>query len=189
SHLGGLILVTPDDAADDLPSRAFRWLQYAGPALRAAGAAVFATVTSLDGAFGFASGPHGDPAAGALAGLAKTAGWEWPEVACKALDLDPALPAEIAASAVADELFRAGPTEVGIGRDGPVTLELTAAPLSDTPPLPLGSEDVIVITGGARGVTAEVAVALAEACRPTLVLLGRSAEPAPEPPELATCAE
>src|SRR5262249_40245277 len=46
-----------------------------------------------------------------------------------------------------------------------------------------------VITGGARGVTAEVAVALAEACRPTLVLLGRSPEPSPEPAGLAACAD
>ena len=36
---------------------------------------------------------------------------------------------------------------------------------------------MVVITGGARGVTAEVAVALAEAFRPTLVVLGRSPEP------------
>src|SRR5207245_9110857 len=40
-----------------------------------------------------------------------------------------------------------------------------------------------------RGVPAEVAVALAEACRPTLVLLGRSPEPAPEPTDIAACAD
>ena len=34
--------------------------------------------------------------------------------------------------------------------------------------------DVVVISGGARGITAEVAVALAETLRPTIVLLGRS---------------
>ena len=54
--------------------------------------------------------------------------------------------------------------------------------------IPVGSNDVIVLTGGARGVTAEVAVALA-AHHPTLVLLGRSAEPTSEPPELAVCAD
>ncbi|HEV3236018.1 MAG TPA: SDR family NAD(P)-dependent oxidoreductase, partial [Gemmataceae bacterium] len=41
--------------------------------------------------------------------------------------------------------------------------------------------DIIVISGGARGVTAETAVALARAFSPTLVLLGRSPEPTPEP--------
>ena len=44
----------------------------------------------------------------------------------------------------------------------------------------IGTNDVILLTGGARGVTAEVAVAFAEACQPTLILLGRSAPPAPE---------
>src|SRR5207247_5401388 len=91
--------------------------------------------------------------------------------------------------ATADELFWAGPGEVGIARQGRVTIELSPAPRADNAPAPFGSDDVIVITGGARGVTAEVAVALAEAWRPTLVLLGRSPEPAAEPPELATCAE
>jgi acyl carrier protein len=185
--LGGLILVSAENVADDLSARAFRWLQATGPALRAAGGAVFATVTSLDGAFGFAAGPHGDPAAGALAGLAKTAGWEWPEVVCKAIDLEPMLDAVAAVAVIGDELFRAGPGEVGITVKGRVALELTPAPLADSEPLPFSVDDVIVIAGGARGVTAEVAVALAEACRPTLVLLGRSPKPVPEPADIAAC--
>jgi NAD(P)-dependent dehydrogenase (short-subunit alcohol dehydrogenase family) len=44
-----------------------------------------------------------------------------------------------------------------------------------------------VVTGGARGVTAEVAAAFAEAVQPTLLLLGRSAEPGPEAEGLAGC--
>ncbi|MFO0881339.1 MAG: SDR family NAD(P)-dependent oxidoreductase [Gemmataceae bacterium] len=40
---------------------------------------------------------------------------------------------------------------------------------------------MVVISGGARGVTAEVAVELAAAFQPTLVLLGRSPEPGPTP--------
>ncbi len=39
----------------------------------------------------------------------------------------------------------------------------------------------MIITGGARGVTAEVAVALASAFAPTLVLIGRSPAPSAEP--------
>src|SRR5262249_48213804 len=39
----------------------------------------------------------------------------------------------------------------------------------------------IVISGGARGVTAEVGLALAQAYRPALVLLGRSSAPGAEP--------
>jgi NAD(P)-dependent dehydrogenase (short-subunit alcohol dehydrogenase family) len=47
----------------------------------------------------------------------------------------------------------------------------------------------VVVSGGARGVTAEVALALAEAFRPTLMLLGRSPAPAAEPEWLVTLRE
>jgi NAD(P)-dependent dehydrogenase (short-subunit alcohol dehydrogenase family) len=54
------------------------------------------------------------------------------------------------------------------------------------PTAPLAKGDLVVITGGGRGVTAAAAVALAEAYRPFLVLLGRSPEPAEEPAWLAS---
>ena len=55
---------------------------------------------------------------------------------------------------------------------------------SDSPPIQTG--DLIVVTGGARGVTAEAAFAIAGAWRPRLVILGRSPEPVPEPEWLAS---
>ncbi|MCP4372853.1 MAG: SDR family NAD(P)-dependent oxidoreductase, partial [Deltaproteobacteria bacterium] len=45
----------------------------------------------------------------------------------------------------------------------------------------LTSDDVVVITGGARGVTSGALLALANHSKPTLVLLGRSPSPSPEP--------
>jgi acyl transferase domain-containing protein/acyl carrier protein len=186
--LGGLVLIAPT-AGKDVALRAFRWLRRTGPALRQSAAAVVATVTQLDGAFGLsAAGPRGDAETGALAGLIKTTRHEWPTVAAKAIDLDPALDPAAAADAIADELFFAGPAEVGVGPGGRITLEQIAAPLAATPASPAGPEDVIVLTGGARGVTAEVAVAHA-AARPTLVLLGRSPAPVAEPSELAACGD
>ncbi|SLM29157.1 putative 3-hydroxydecanoyl-(acyl-carrier-protein) dehydratase [Desulfamplus magnetovallimortis] len=47
--------------------------------------------------------------------------------------------------------------------------------------IPLSSEDVVVITGGAKGVTAQCAVEIAEAFSPVIILIGRSPLPAPEP--------
>ncbi|HEY1375484.1 MAG TPA: phosphopantetheine-binding protein, partial [Gemmataceae bacterium] len=188
--LGGLVLVAPP-AGDGLALRAFRWFRAAGPALRQSAAAVVATVTHLDGAFGLSeAGPRGDAEAGALAGLAKTARHEWPTVAAKAIDLDPALDPAAAADAIVDELVLTGPAEVGIRPDGRCSVELVAAPLaSDNPASPFGPTDVVVLTGGARGVTAEAAVAVAGAGRPAVVLLGRSPEPAAEPATLAACAD
>ncbi len=43
------------------------------------------------------------------------------------------------------------------------------------------NKDVVVISGGAKGVTAAAALALAEKAKPTIILLGRSAAPMPEP--------
>jgi NAD(P)-dependent dehydrogenase (short-subunit alcohol dehydrogenase family) len=189
-----LVLLAPDSGGDDATIKdAFRLLRQAGPGLRQAGrdgGAVLATVARLDGAFGTRGlAPQAGPVAGGLAGLAKTAGHEWPEVACKAIDLDPAFAVADegrAAEAIVDEMLRRGPVEVGLTRDGRSTLELSPAPLDrDGRTPPLGRGDVVVITGGARGITAEVAVALAGAFRPTIVLLGRSPAPAPEPDWLA----
>jgi acyl transferase domain-containing protein/NAD(P)-dependent dehydrogenase (short-subunit alcohol dehydrogenase family)/acyl carrier protein len=186
--IAGLILVAPSEA-EQLAIRAFRWLRAAGPALRQSPASIVATVTHLDGAFGLSrSGPRGDAEIGALAGLVKTARHEWPTIAAKAIDVDPTLEATAAADAIVDELFLAGPTEVGIGVTGRVTLELSPAPLAKSVTTTFGPTDVVVLSGGARGVTAEVAVALA-AGGPTLVLLGRSPEPATEPSALAACAD
>ena len=80
------------------------------------------------------------------------------------------------------EVLCEGPVEIGISADGTRCLELEHAPLpSEAHATPIQPSDIIVITGGARGITAEIAVALAERYQPTLLLLGRSSEPIQEP--------
>jgi NAD(P)-dependent dehydrogenase (short-subunit alcohol dehydrogenase family) len=178
--LGGLILMAPaEPVKDDLLRDALRALRRAAPGLRAAGrsgAAVVLTVSRLGGAFGLEGLDIArEPVDGGLAGLAKTARHEWPEVRCKALDLAPDLGVAGAAEAIVEEMLLEGPAEVGLSPKGRCTLtevaELLAAP---TGPVPVGPGDVVVLSGGARGVTAESAVVLARALRPTLVLLGRT---------------
>ncbi|MCZ7649054.1 MAG: SDR family NAD(P)-dependent oxidoreductase [Planctomycetota bacterium] len=192
AKLGGLIIVAPEaGASDEFLKAAFMLLQGSAAGLRRSareGGAVFATVSRLDGCFGL----NGDddikqPESGGLAGLAKTARHEWPEVHARALDLAGDFEsAEAAAARIADELFRAGPVEVGLNAEGRWRLELAPLPLNGrVPQPPLREGDVVVVTGGAHGITAEVSVALARAFRPTLALLGRSPEPEPEPEWLA----
>ncbi len=185
--ISGLVIVAPAAGSDDtFLENAFLLLKSAAPALRRSsgnGGALFATVSRLDGAFGCGSGTAiTDPLSGGLAGLAKTAIHEWPGVTCKAIDLglfsDPAT----AARAVAEELFLAGPLEVGLapsGRSGLLPVDLPELAASGAAPIRAG--ETVVVTGGGRGVTASVAVALAKACQPLLVLLGRSPEPVDEP--------
>ncbi|MFN4260417.1 MAG: SDR family NAD(P)-dependent oxidoreductase [Gemmataceae bacterium] len=189
--LSGLIMLAPIAGTTDTWLRhAFGWLQASASALRRAGQqreAIFITISRMDGAFGLLDlDVDQEPLSGGLAGLVKTASLEWPEVTCKALDVTAAgMDDDEAAAAISHEMFLSGPCEVGISAQGRWTLQLTPSHLPSSSSLPLEAGDVILISGGGRGVTAEAALALARACRPTLVLLGRSPEPGTEPDWLA----
>ncbi len=139
-----------------------------------------ATVTRMDGSFGFTGGDY-DATAGGLAGLARTVAHEWPGVTCRALDVAQDWDRDDAAQAVVQELLEGGPLEVGLSPEGRCEVAVVDCPVHAERPQPLAEGDVVIITGGARGVTAAVAEALAREVRPTLVLLGRSPEPFAEP--------
>ena len=174
NEAAGLVLFAPDQSIDDLPLKGFRWMrQFAASLKRSAGqgGALLATVSRLDGAFGLTNqNSKGDARTGALAGLTKTASHEWPGVACKAIDIEPD---SLRLADVWDEIAQRGPLEVGISAKGKIALELKQEPVAESG-APFSSKDVIVITGGARGVTAAVAETIAGKFRPTLVLLGRT---------------
>jgi acyl transferase domain-containing protein/NAD(P)-dependent dehydrogenase (short-subunit alcohol dehydrogenase family) len=150
------------------------------------GVARFVTISRLDGSFGLLNLSASNIRSGGLAGLAKTVSHEWPQVRAQAIDmaaneLDHAWASErIVAQFLADDEHM----EVGISRQGTCLIETIAEklPVQDpVGPASLSVEDVVLITGGARGITAEIAVALAKHYQPKLVLLGRSPFPAPEP--------
>ena len=190
--IGGLIvLARPDPTADAVWSEAseqrlknaFTLTKRVGPMLRDAaveGGALFATVSRMDGAFGLTGGAF-DVVQGGLAGLTKTVAQEWPALRCKALDVSVSWSdSDEVAAAIVNELTVDGPIEVGL--DGDVRRGLDTVPTAITNGRSrLGPGDVVVLTGGARGVTAEVACALATESKSTLVLLGRSPAPEPDP--------
>ncbi|MEB3198867.1 MAG: SDR family NAD(P)-dependent oxidoreductase [Candidatus Sericytochromatia bacterium] len=191
-ELAGLVLVAPQgdgptwSASDEgLVKRAFQLTVAAAPLLQA-NRGWFVTVARMDGAFGLvdASLPF-SPLAGALAGLAKTAAHEWPDTICQAFDLHPGWDDAAAALALVDEITLPGPSEVALGPNGRFTLVLEPAGPASARPLSLQPGDLVVLTGGGRGVTAEVAVAIALAYRPVVVLLGRTELPEGEPTWLA----
>ncbi|MDT8443757.1 MAG: SDR family NAD(P)-dependent oxidoreductase [Desulfuromonadales bacterium] len=192
ANLAGLVLLAPLPGADDLfLQKAFRLTQLAEPALNAAAdkaGAVLATVSRLNGRFALpGGGPVKDALSGGLAGLSKTAGHEWPEVTCRAFDLAADLDdADKTAEMLVAELLVEGEQEVGFSSEGLYTLSLVDESLAGEPlDSPVSYGDVVVISGGGRGVTAEVAVALAASSRATLLLLGRSEAPQTEPPWLS----
>ena len=186
--LAGLILLPPSlEIEDGLAEACFRLVRQAGPVLRQSGreaAAALATVSRLDGAFGLGDSPVlTNTAAGGLAGLSKTVFREWPEVKAKALDVAADikdLPA--AAKWIVDEFLLAGPMEAGLTANGQFGLEIRAESLDGGEPTRLVDQGrLVIVSGGARGVTAGAALALAQAWQPTLALFGRSPEPGPEP--------
>ncbi len=190
-ELAGLVLVGPvSPDGDQFLAQSLALLSRVAPALRRSGrrgGSVFVTVSRLGGSFGLKGmGSATRPGSGGLAGLAKTARHEWPEVYCKAMDVTPGVhdaddAASLAASIV-DEIFVEGPPEVGVTDTGRVTLELQPHAISPgDASFELGKDDVIVMSGGARGVTAAAARELARAFGSKLVLLGRSPEPTAEP--------
>ncbi|MBM4782691.1 MAG: SDR family NAD(P)-dependent oxidoreductase [Archangiaceae bacterium] len=186
----GLVLTAPnagswDDASEQSLKHALLIARGASASLRATAGSFVAAVSRRDGAFGFArTRQHGHPLAGALNGLVKTLALEWPEVKCRSLDVSPHWSPDDAAQAISDELANDGPTELGLGPAGRLTLALREAKVQGGA-LPLKSGDVVVVTGGARGVTADCARELAKASGATLLLLGRSPAPTEEPEWLA----
>lgn len=195
--LSGLVIIAPDAVSSDpwkgngydFVKKSFLVAKRAASALNSSGrsgGAVLAAVSRLDGSFGFLSSNVSDPFQGALPGLVKTARIEWPEVSCRAFDITPFI-ADIksAASALAEEIMSKGPVETGLDchlKDSVIKYDLV---LEDSqfmaPEKKLGKNDVVVITGGARGVTAACAEELASFCQPVMILLGRSPEPEVEP--------
>lgn len=186
--LDGLRQISSADDAVAVNQAAFRAARQAAGRLQSA-AGVFVTVQDTGGDFGLTGydrdGAGTDPRRawlGGLAGLARTAALEWPHAAVRAIDCARAGRApDVIAAAIAHELIGGGPAvAVGLRGDGTrITVGLDAAPARPGRARINGSS-VIVATGGARGVTAVAAHALACAYRPRLLLLGRrplTAEP------------
>jgi acyl transferase domain-containing protein/NAD(P)H-dependent flavin oxidoreductase YrpB (nitropropane dioxygenase family) len=139
----------------------------------------------MDGAFGIQqTGSPFQPSQGGVAGLVKTLAQEWPEVGCRVVDVGPALtdaPARLAAELGTDD----GQAEAGWSAGRRIALHLVPAPRPDSAaarPL-LDPDGVLLVTGGARGITAAVTRELAVRFRPTILLVGRS--PLPEEAEAA----
>ncbi|MET9609715.1 SDR family NAD(P)-dependent oxidoreductase [Streptomyces sp. NPDC006512] len=146
-------------------------------------------VTAGGGTFGH--GPAApDPVPGlGLRGFARSAALECPGVLVRAVDVDPKdRPERIAAHLLAELCAPDEPVAVGYTNGTRTVLRTVPAPLPDTAPvrLPLDSGSVVLLTGGARGITARVALALARAAGCHVELIGRTPPPGAEDPALAS---
>jgi len=111
-----------------------------------------------------------------LSGLAKTAAQEWPDATVRAIDIERAgRSATEIADALVGELTRGGnDLEIGLTRDGRrFALQSYAETALDASSV-VYPDSVILVSGGARGVTAASLIALAKASACRFILLGRS---------------
>ncbi len=150
-----------------------------------AGAATVLVASAHGGHFGLRATAADPLLTGGAAGLVKTLAAEWPAVRARIVDLDPALDAAQLASHVHDELGAPGPVEVGYDGGARVAVAVTPAPHGTAADLALDRDAVVLITGGARGITAHVAIALAKRFGCRIELVGRSPLPPAEAPDLA----
>lgn len=142
-----------------------------------------------------------DPRTAGLRGLFRTVAREYPELVARLVDLRDASPSAVADAVVAEAVAPDRTPVVlrtAAGRHG---FELVEAPLgalgstgagpagdgaAEAAALGLDRDSVVLLAGGARGITAQFAAALARAARCRLELLGRT--PAPDGPEAADTA-
>jgi len=170
-------------------------IRAAGDDLTAAGRAGGAMVVAATGLGSSLAGgpPLASPTHGGIAALLKTVAAEMPEVGCRAVHLDPSARADDKVAQVLAELGAVdGPVEVGYDAGRRVTVVPRLAPLTNgangsngAHGAEVGSDWVFLVTGGARGITAEIAGYLASVYKPTLVLAGLSPLPEDEKPETA----
>jgi acyl transferase domain-containing protein/NAD(P)H-dependent flavin oxidoreductase YrpB (nitropropane dioxygenase family) len=145
-----------------------------------------AAVSAFGGAFGRdGAAPAVTPSAGAAVGLLKTYAIEHSGAVVKTIDVDLSRPAAEIGAQLVDELA-AGDRESEIGLAGG-RRSIFAAVAAPPPPPAVEEESrenwVVLVTGGARGITARVTRALA-ARGQTMIIVGRARLAGQEDPSL-----
>jgi NAD(P)-dependent dehydrogenase (short-subunit alcohol dehydrogenase family) len=185
-HLAGLAaLKMPDNLTEwrnytQIHSKSlFQLLQLAANDLQPQGRILAASL--LGGYFGRDGGGAGLATAGSSTGLLKTLRMEWADIHPKALDFDDSLTAPEIAKQIINELLSPGRLEVGYPQGKRTIFQTVSAPVNREilPQINPASDWVVLVTGGAQGITAKI---VQELLLPgmTLIVVGRSPEPDPE---------
>ena len=127
---------------------------------------------------------------GGVAGFTKCLGHEWPEVTVRVVDVSAEVPAPQLVEQLLGELGDPdGPFEVGRAGAFRKTWQVEPGPLAkDGPAVALDATSTVLVTGGARGITAKVALEIAQRYKSKLVLVGSSPVPAAESVDTAALA-
>ncbi len=144
------------------------------------------SAVDLGGAFGFdgvKESPSTLPVSAGVVGLTKTFKKEWAHLQVRCVDFQSAVkPAQRAELILTELTHDCDVVEIAYQGEQRLGLEIVAVPVDTklTSGMKLDKSSVILITGGARGITAEIAVELAEKYQPQIILVGRLPKPVDE---------
>ncbi|MFT3924946.1 MAG: SDR family NAD(P)-dependent oxidoreductase [Myxococcales bacterium] len=171
----GLVSLALDEASRDVVHNLFRRVKEAATA----NARWIMAATALGGRFGHhAHARHGAAAFGGVAGLLKSVARELPEARVRVVDLAPTEGAAQLAEYLLAEIL-AGDQQLEVGysegvRRAPVVARRPSAPPPQASKLRIDDASVVLITGGARGITGQIAIEIARRYRCALELVGRT---------------
>jgi len=167
--------IDSEDAAIAICKKAFRIAHRISPILSKDGG-IFITVQNTNGDFGLSGATTPNVFLGGIPGLVKTAALEWPKASVKSIDVNKSNKTdEEIADLIFKELIDGGPEiEIGlINSEKRITLKNEEA-LAGERRYYIDEKSVIIVSGGARGVTAISTIELAKRFRPKIVLFGRT---------------
>ncbi|MCP4438729.1 MAG: SDR family NAD(P)-dependent oxidoreductase [Aureispira sp.] len=138
----------------------------------------FLTVSRLDGQSGLGKRGNTSIVGGGLPGLVKCLNLEWSAVYCRAVDIQPELQHNTIAEHIIGELHdpNRAVVEVAINEGGRAMLDAKEVEVveNNTIQTAITSDSVFLVSGGARGVTANCVIEMAKAFQCKFILLGRS---------------
>jgi NAD(P)-dependent dehydrogenase (short-subunit alcohol dehydrogenase family) len=149
----------------------------------------FFSITSRGGRFGTDAIHPLCEVQGGVVGLLKCLAKEAPELKTCVIDISPQESSSQIIKQVMDELVsKQGPVEIGYRNQCRYALSTVPVPLAEQnlSYLDLTEDDLVLVTGGARGITAEMVRSLAGVSKASFILLGRSSQSIPEMEGLET---
>jgi 3-oxoacyl-(acyl-carrier-protein) synthase/acyl carrier protein len=136
----------------------------------------FLCFASLDGEFGLGNTTNFSPISAGLFGLTKSLNQKWESVFCRSLDLSPDLDPQTSVRHILAEIHDPNllVTEVGYSSKGRFTLVAEPCSLSLQSQIINPQSQVFLVSGGAKGITAQCVIKLAQQYQCKFILLGRS---------------
>lgn len=165
----------------DLVKAVFLIAKHIQPSLNELGKtnrANFLSITRLDGQSGLGKRGNTSIVGGGLNGLVKCLNLEWSQVFCRAVDIQPELSTATIAAQIISELHDPNRSiiETTISENGRAMLSAKKVVVQEHQQIEtaVSNESLFLVSGGARGVTANCVIEMAKAFKSKFILLGRS---------------